>query len=99
MVTAPGAIGARPYRVVRPIRPYQSRSRPRPRARFGTTGGTSWTLIQIIEQYAWIGWLVLILVFLVIEMLTLDFTFLMLGVGGVGGLVVGPARRSRGGCR
>ncbi|WP_439593228.1 NfeD family protein [Microbacterium sp.] len=43
-------------------------------------------LIQTIEQWAWIGWIVLILVFLVIEMLTLDFTFLMLGVGGLAGL-------------
>ncbi|WP_374312412.1 NfeD family protein [Microbacterium sp.] len=43
-------------------------------------------LIQTIEQYAWIGWLVLILVFLVIEMLTLDFTFLMLSIGGLAGL-------------
>lgn len=43
-------------------------------------------LIQNVEQFAWIGWLVLILVFLVIEMLTLDFTFLMLSIGGVAGL-------------
>ena len=43
-------------------------------------------LIQTIEQWAWIGWVVLILVFLVIEMLTLDFTFLMLGIGGLAGL-------------
>jgi membrane protein implicated in regulation of membrane protease activity len=44
-------------------------------------------LIETIEQWAWIGWLVLILVFLVIEMLTLDFTFLMLSIGGLAGLV------------
>lgn len=43
-------------------------------------------LIQIVEQFAWIGWVVLILVFLVIEMLTLDFTFLMLSIGGLAGL-------------
>ena len=43
-------------------------------------------LIQTIEQWAWIGWIVLILIFLVIEMLTLDFTFLMLGIGGLAGL-------------
>jgi membrane protein implicated in regulation of membrane protease activity len=43
-------------------------------------------LIQTIEDWAWIGWLVLILLFLVVEMLTLDFTFLMLGIGGVAGL-------------
>ena len=37
----------------------------------------------------WIVWLVLILVFLIIEMLTLEFTFLMLAVGSLGGLVAG----------
>ncbi|MFT4229612.1 MAG: NfeD family protein [Microbacterium sp.] len=42
--------------------------------------------MEIIEQFAWIGWLVLILIFLTVEALTLDFTFLMLGVGGVAGL-------------
>lgn len=46
-------------------------------------------LIQTIEQWAWIGWLVLILAFLVIEMLTLDFTFLMLSIGGLAGLGTG----------
>ncbi|MGW8483705.1 NfeD family protein [Microbacterium sp. NPDC055903] len=44
--------------------------------------------IQLIEQWAWIGWLVLIAVFLVIEMLTLDFTFLMLSLGSAAGLIV-----------
>lgn len=44
-------------------------------------------LIQTIEDYAWIGWLVLIAVFLVIEMLSLDFTFLMLALGGIAGLL------------
>ena len=43
-------------------------------------------LIENIEQFAWIGWLVLILIFLVVEMLTLDFTFLMLSIGGLAGL-------------
>ncbi|WP_125131802.1 NfeD family protein [Microbacterium sp. 10M-3C3] len=43
-------------------------------------------LLQIVEQWAWIGWLVLMLVFLVIEMLTLDLTFLMLSIGGLAGL-------------
>ncbi len=42
--------------------------------------------MEIIEQFAWIGWLVLILIFLTVEALTLDFTFLMLGIGGVAGL-------------
>lgn len=45
--------------------------------------------ISLVTEWAWIGWLVLIAVFLVIEMLTLDFTFLMLALGSIVGLVVG----------
>ncbi|WP_309103055.1 NfeD family protein [Microbacterium sp.] len=45
------------------------------------------TFVQFIDQWAWIGWIVLIAVFLVIEMLTLDFTFLMLSFGSAVGLV------------
>ena len=45
------------------------------------------TFVQFIDQWAWIGWLVLIAVFLVIEMLTLDFTFLMLSFGSAVGLL------------
>lgn len=45
------------------------------------------TFITAIEDWAWIGWLVLIALFLVIEMMTLDFTFLMLSFGSVLGLV------------
>lgn len=48
-------------------------------------------LIQSIEQFAWIGWIVLILVLVTIETLTLEMTFLMLGLGGVAGLVSGLA--------
>lgn len=43
--------------------------------------------VQTLDQWAWIGWLVLIAVFLVIEMLSLDFTFLMLGLGSAVGLI------------
>lgn len=42
--------------------------------------------MELIAAWAWVGWLVLIMVFLVIEMLTLGFTFLMLAIGGVAGL-------------
>ncbi|MGL3150768.1 NfeD family protein [Microbacterium sp. A82] len=45
--------------------------------------------IELVTEWSWIGWLVLIAVFLVIEMLTLDFTFLMLGLGSAVGLVTG----------
>src|SRR6185437_8076259 len=42
-----------------------------------------------ITSFAWIAWLVLILVFVIVEMLTLDFVFLMIAIGSVGGLVSG----------
>ncbi|GIT81761.1 hypothetical protein LLS1_34300 [Leifsonia sp. LS1] len=42
-----------------------------------------------ITSFAWIAWLVLILIFVIIEMLTLDFVFLMIAVGSVGGLLSG----------
>lgn len=45
------------------------------------------TFVEFIDQWAWVGWLVLIAAFLVIEMLSLDFTFLMLSFGAVVGLV------------
>lgn len=45
------------------------------------------TLLAGFEDFVWIGWLVLIAVFLVIEMLALDFTFLMLALGSAFGLV------------
>ncbi|MFP1602189.1 NfeD family protein [Microbacterium sp. 2216-1] len=45
------------------------------------------TFITVIDEWAWIGWIVLIALFLVIEMLTLDLTFLMLSFGGAVGLV------------
>ena len=39
-----------------------------------------------IADYVWIAWLVFILIFVIIELLTLDFTFLMLSIGSLGGL-------------
>src|ERR1700712_5208982 len=45
--------------------------------------------MDFIQTYAWIFWLALILVFVIIEVLTVDFTFLMLAIGSVGGLIVG----------
>ena len=44
---------------------------------------------QFLTDYAWILWLGLILVFLIIEMNTLEFTFLMIALGSLGGLVSG----------
>jgi membrane protein implicated in regulation of membrane protease activity len=40
-----------------------------------------------IGEYAWIVWLVLILLFVTIEMVTLDLTFLMIAVGSLGALL------------
>jgi len=45
--------------------------------------------MDVITSYAWIGWLVLILIFIIIEMLVLEFTFLMIAVGSLGGLISG----------
>jgi len=44
---------------------------------------------DVISSWAWVLWLVLILIFLIIEVNTLEFTFLMLALGSVGGLVAG----------
>src|ERR1700712_1066404 len=44
-------------------------------------------MADFLASYAWVIWLALILVFLVIETLTLDLIFLMLAIGSVGGLV------------
>ncbi|GAB2818509.1 NfeD family protein [Alpinimonas psychrophila] len=44
-------------------------------------------MVEFFVAYGWIFWLGLILLFLTIEMFTLDFTFLMIGIGSVGGLL------------
>ncbi|MFJ4038755.1 NfeD family protein [Microbacterium sp. NPDC090007] len=46
-------------------------------------------VLSTIGAWAWIAWLALILVFLVVEMLTGELTFLMLAVGGLVGLGAG----------
>ena len=44
-------------------------------------------MLPDLVQYLWIAWLVLALVFVIIELVTLEFTFLMLGAGTlIGGL-------------
>lgn len=46
-------------------------------------------MLPDLTQYLWIAWLVLALLFIIIEMFTLEFTFLMLGAGTlIGGLGV-----------
>lgn len=42
-----------------------------------------------MAEWSWALWLALILVFVIIEVFTLDFTFLMLACGSLGGLVAG----------
>jgi membrane protein implicated in regulation of membrane protease activity len=43
-------------------------------------------LLDLLVNYAWVVWICLILAFLVVEVFTLDFTFLMLGIGSIAGL-------------
>ncbi len=45
--------------------------------------------MEFLTDWAWIFWIVLILVFAIIEISTLEFTFLMLAIGSLGGLVSG----------
>jgi membrane protein implicated in regulation of membrane protease activity len=42
-----------------------------------------------IVSYLWIAWIVLILIFVIVEMITLDFVFLMIAAGSLGGLLSG----------
>ncbi len=44
---------------------------------------------DVLTSWAWVFWSALILVFLIIEVLSLSFLFLMLAVGSLGGLVAG----------
>jgi membrane protein implicated in regulation of membrane protease activity len=44
-------------------------------------------MADFITTYGWILWVALILIFTIIEVLTVDFIFLMLAIGSVGGLV------------
>lgn len=46
-------------------------------------------ILDFLVNYAWIVWLAIILIFGIIELATLDFTFLMLAAGSLGGLVSG----------
>jgi membrane protein implicated in regulation of membrane protease activity len=46
-------------------------------------------ILDFLTSYAWIVWLALILIFAIVEITTLEFTFLMLAVGSLGGLLSG----------
>lgn len=45
--------------------------------------------MNFLTDYSWLIWLGLILVFLIVEMATLEFTFLMIAIGSLGGLASG----------
>ena len=45
--------------------------------------------MEFLVEWGWVLWLALILGFVIIEVFTLDFTFLMLAGGSLGGLVAG----------
>ena len=44
-------------------------------------------MVEFLASYAWTIWLALVLVFLIVEMFSLEFTFLMISLGSLGGLV------------
>ena len=46
-------------------------------------------MLDFLVSYAWIVWIALILIFGIIELTTLEFTFLMLAIGSFGGLLAG----------
>jgi membrane protein implicated in regulation of membrane protease activity len=46
-------------------------------------------IADFLTMYAWIFWVALLLLFVIIEVLTVDFTFLMLAGGCLGGLSAG----------
>lgn len=45
--------------------------------------------MDVLNDFAWVAWIALILVFVIVEVTTLEFTFLMLAIGSVGGLLAG----------
>jgi len=45
--------------------------------------------MDFIQNYAWIIWLAIILITVIIEVATVTFMFLMLAIGGLAGLITG----------
>ncbi|MEJ1230662.1 MAG: hypothetical protein WDM88_08780 [Galbitalea sp.] len=52
--------------------------------------------MDFLQTDGWIVWLVLILLFVIIEVVTVDFSSLMLAVGSVGGLISASCTRHSG---
>ena len=46
-------------------------------------------MLDFVTSYAWVVWLALILIFAIVEMTSFEFTFLMLALGSLGGLLAG----------
>ena len=46
-------------------------------------------MVEFFTQYSWIIWVVLILLFVIVEVATVEFTFLMLVIGSIAGLLTG----------
>ncbi|GAA4264636.1 hypothetical protein GCM10022256_02480 [Frondihabitans peucedani] len=46
-------------------------------------------MIEFFTDYSWVLWVALVLLFVIVEVATVDFTFLMLAIGSVGGLLAG----------
>jgi membrane protein implicated in regulation of membrane protease activity len=46
-------------------------------------------LADLLTSYAWIVWAALILIFVIVEVVSVDFTFLMIAIGSLGGLLSG----------
>ena len=46
-------------------------------------------IVDFLTMYAWIFWVALLLIFVIVEVITVDFTFLMLAGGCIGGLIAG----------
>src|SRR4051794_11406088 len=85
MVLTPDGSGARSG-PCRPLRPYQS-GVSAPVLGFGQRRRRDWSTVPDLTHYLWIGWLALAVVFVIIELVTLEFTFLMLAAGAlIGGL-------------
>lgn len=45
--------------------------------------------MELFTTFSWIIWAALILLFIIVEVATVEFTFLMLAVGSIGGLLTG----------
>jgi membrane protein implicated in regulation of membrane protease activity len=49
-------------------------------------------VLGFVEQWSWVGWLVLIALFLAIEVMAGEMTFLMLALGSTAGIISAVAR-------